>query len=256
MDDMTGPTSPRYGLHADRYRKYRPTYPDWLFDRAAEACGEPHAFAVELGAGAGQATPKILARFERVRVIEPDADMAARIPPDPRLEVVVAPAETADLGQGVDAVFSATALHWMDARVVGKRAAAALRPGGVFLAFGYQPMEVVAPDLVVELIRRELAEAWTPYVEPQLSDWRPYPELIGRSGAFSHVQEIAFDLFEERTPESAAGLFLTTSYAAAHARSTGDEEGYLQDLAHRIAVAADGEPVTVRFQVTGGLARV
>ena len=48
--------SPRYGLHADRYRRFRPSYPAWVFDKAVSACGEPHSLALELGAGSGQAT--------------------------------------------------------------------------------------------------------------------------------------------------------------------------------------------------------
>mgnify|MGYP003336674804 CR=1 FL=1 len=251
-----GPTSPRYGRHADRYRKYRPTYPDWLFDKAAEACGALRASAIELGAGSGQATAKILARFERVRAIEPDADMAALIPADPRLQVVVGRGETADLGAGVDAAFSATAFHWMDAAVVGRRVAEALRPGGVLLAFGYQPMQAVGDGPGARLIREVWDREWAPYVEPQLSAWRPYPELLRASGAFSRIEEIAFDMIEERTPESAAGLFMTTSYAAARARATGDEEGYCRDLARRVMEATGGAPVTVRFQITGGLATV
>src|SRR4051812_25291898 len=106
---QSGPTSPRYGLHADRYRRFRPGYPGWLFDLAAERCGPPHALALELGAGSGQATSEILRRFERVVAVEPDADMAALIPADPRLQVRVAPAESAELPSGVDAAISATA---------------------------------------------------------------------------------------------------------------------------------------------------
>ena len=86
-------TSPRFGLHADRYRRFRPGYPDAPFDRAAEACGAPQACAVDLGAGSGQATGQVLKRFARVLAVEPDADMAGLIPPDPRLSVQVATAE-------------------------------------------------------------------------------------------------------------------------------------------------------------------
>ncbi len=252
---MNQPTSPRYGLHADRYRAFRPGYPAWLFDRAAELCGDARGQAAELGAGSGQATGEILKRFERVTVIEPDADMAALIPVDPRLTVVVSPAETAVLPQSLDAVFSATAFHWMDAAVVGRRVAQALRPGGVFLAFGYQPFEVTGPAAAVELFQGEMA-LWAAHTDTRLSVWRPYPELLRASGAFSHIEDIAFGFDVVLTPERAAGLLMTTSYAAAHGRMLGDEDGYMSDLARRLSEATDGGEVTIRFEATGGFAQV
>lgn len=252
---MSGPTSPRYGLHADRYRRFRPGYPDWLFDRAAELCGERRAQAVELGAGSGQATPRILQRFERVTAVEPDADMAALIPADPRLTVVVSPAETAPLPEGLDAAFSATAFHWMDAAAVGRRVAQALRPDGVFLAFGYSPFGPVGPAAAVELMETE-HRIWAPYTDVRLSAWKPYAELIRASGAFSRIEDFAFDHEVELDPADAAGLFLTTSYAAAHARQTGDETAYLVDLAKRLAEATGGANVTVRFPIEGAFAQV
>lgn len=245
--------SPRYGLHADRYLRFRPGYPGWLFDRAAEACGEPRAHAVELGAGSGQATGEILKRFDRVTAIEPDADMAALIPPDPRLEVRIGTAEATGLEGPVDAAFSATAFHWMDPKGVGAALARVVRPGGVFLAFGYGPFEVVGPEPARKLIETESA-LWARHVDTRLSSWRPYPELLAEAGVFQRIEEIAFRFEEARTPEAAAGLFLTTSYAATHARETGDEAAYCEALTRRMGEAAAGAPVTVAFVVTGGLA--
>jgi SAM-dependent methyltransferase len=245
--------SPCYGLHAERYRRYRPGYPEWLFDRAAEASGPPHAHAVELGAGSGQATGELLKRFARVTAIEPDPQMAGLIPPDPRLEIVVAAAEQADLAPPVDAAVSATAFHWMDPVGVGAVLARALRPGGVFLAFGYGPFQVLGPDRARGLIEAESA-LWSAHVDPRLSAWRPYPELLAEAGVFRRIDEIVFGFEEARRPEAAAGLFLTTSYAAEYARRTGQEAAYCAGLADRLNEAAAGQPVTIGFVVTGGLA--
>jgi SAM-dependent methyltransferase len=246
--------SPRYGLHAQRYRDFRPGYPDWVFDKAVEACGEPRSVALELGAGSGQATASILARFDRVIAVEPDADMAALIPADPRLEVIVAPAETALLPGSVDAAFSATAFHWMDAAVAGARVAHALRPGGVFLAFGYQPFEIEGPAAVRALFESEW-DVWRPLIHERLTGWVPYEELMARSGAFAEIEPLRFRFDERRTPEAAAGLLLTTSYAAEHGRRLGDEQAYCEDLTRRVREAAGGEQVTVKFEVTGALGR-
>lgn len=248
-------SSPRFGLHADRYRRFRPGYPDAPFDRAVQACGEPHAYAVELGAGSGQATGQVLKRFARVLAVEPDADMAALIPPDPRLSVQVATAETADLGENVDAVFSATAFHWMDAAVVCRRAAQALRPGGVFLAIHYGPFRILSPGAAAEVLAEE-TKLWRPHVDPRITQWRPYAELMTGTGAFAKVETVDVAFEEPRTPEAAAGLWLTTSFASAYARTTGDEAGYGEVFAQRMADAAGGAPLTVGFTVTGALGLV
>lgn len=247
--------SPRYGLHADRYRTYRPSYPAWVFDKAVDACGKPTSVALELGAGSGQATPGILERFDRVVAVEPDREMAELIPRHPNLEVIVAPAETAPLPAQLDAAFSATAFHWMDAAVTGRRVAQALRPGGVFLAFGYQPFEVATPGAVRSLFEAEMA-IWAPLIDARLTDWSPYPKLMAASGAFAVIEPFDFVFEEARTPETAAGLLLTTSYAAEHARRSGDETAYCDDLTERVRQAANGEPVVMRFVVTGALGRV
>ena len=248
-------TSPRFGLHADRYRRFRPGYPDAPFDRATEACGAPLGYAVDLGAGSGQATEQVLKRFARVLAAEPDADMAALIPPDPRLSVQVATAETAELGEGVDAVFSATAFHWMDADVVCRRVAQALRPRGVFLAIAYGPFRIAAPGAAAEVLVQE-GELWRTHMDPRLAQWRPYAELMTATGAFASVETVDVGFEEARTPEATAGLWLTTSFASAYARSTGDEAGYGERFAQRLAQAAAGETLTVAFTVTGALARV
>lgn len=247
--------TPRFGLHADRYRRFRPGYPDGPFDQATAACGAPLGHAVDLGAGSGQATIQVLKRFERVTAVEPDAEMAALIPADPRLQVTVVKAEDVDLGSGVDAVFSATAFHWMDAGVVCRKVAQALRPSGVFLAIGYGPFVILGPDAAAAVLAEEM-RLWLPHMDRRLSAWRPYVELIGETGAFPSVEQVDFEFREERTPEDAAGLWLSTSFASAYARSTGDEEGYLQAVTHRFAEATGGGKVTVGFTVTGALAQV
>ena len=210
---------------------------------------------MELGAGSGQATGQVLKRFARVLAIEPDADMAALIPPDPRLTVQVAAAETAELGEPVDAVFSATAFHWMDAPVVCRRVARALRPRGVFLAIGYGPFRILKPSAAADVLAEE-AKLWRPHMDPRLIQWRPYAELMAETGAFAAVETADFAFEDARTPEAAAGLWLTTSFASAYARATGDEAAYGEAFARRLAEAAGGAPLTVRFTVTGALGQV
>lgn len=249
---MSGPTSPRFGLNAELYRRLRPDYPPMVFERLASAVGPARRLVADLGAGSGQAHPQLLAIFERVIAVEPDADMAALIPADPRVEVRGGPAESAVFDEPLDAVVAATAFHWMDARRVCEMAARSLRAGGVFMPFGYGPFRVVAPRAAQALAEAEY-ELWLPHADPRLVNWRPYAELIADSGVAAQVEPFEHGFERAFSAEDAAGLLRTTSYATAYAREQG--EGYAEDFTRRMVEAAAGEPVTVRFDLNAAVAR-
>ncbi len=249
---MSAPTGPRFGVKADLYRRLRPDYPDSVFERLLAETGEARGVAVDLGAGSGQATGRLLQLFDRVIAVEPDADMAARIPADPRLEVRVQPAEDAVFDEPVDAMISATAFHWMDAARVCAMAARSLRPGGVFMPFGYGPFTPKSPPGARDLAAAEYA-LWKPFADPRLIAWRPYAEMIEATGLARSVE--AFEEAHARAyaAEDAAGLLLTTSYATAYGRTQGAD--YAEDFTRRMTEAAGGEPVTVGFDLMGAVAR-
>lgn len=118
----------------DIYDEIRPTYPAALFDVLFERL--PHApHIVEVGPGTGQATRDLLARGASIRAVEIGPATAAKLReklPSEHLEVVVGDFEEVDLGAAsADAVFSATAYHWITRAAQTDRPAALLRPGGI-----------------------------------------------------------------------------------------------------------------------------
>ena len=249
---MSGPTGPRFGRQADLYRKLRPDYPESVFERIARACGEPRGVVVDLGAGSGQATTRLLEYFDRVIAVEPDADMAAHIPASDRLEFRVQPAEAAVFDQPVDAMTAATSFHWMDAEAVCAMAKRSLRFGGIFAPFGYGPFDYGTETAAGQVVTREYAEVWRAYMDPRLVTWRSYADIIRDTGLATWVEP--FDQVFERSfsPDDAAGLMLTTSYATTVSR---ERPGYAEDFTRRVVEAADGQPVTVRFDLMGAVAR-
>ena len=242
---------PSYGGQAELYRRLRPDYPDAVFARLDAAVGAQRETLAELGAGSGQATGRLLERFGRVIAVEPDPAMAALIPAHPRLEVRVERAETAVFDALLDAVVAATSFHWMDAHAVCRLAAKSLRPGGVFMPFGYGPFRFVSPAPAAALGAAEYA-FWRPWMDPRLVEWRHYAEVIAETGVAASVEGFE-EVFERAfAPEDAAGLLLTTSYAAAVAR---ERPGYAEDFTRRVVEAVAGEPVLVRFELMGAVAR-
>lgn len=90
---------------------------------------------VEVGPGTGQATRDLLARGATVHAVEIGPAMAAKLRsnlPTERLSVSVGDFEALTIPPGsADALFSATAYHWVTPRAQTDRPASILRPGGV-----------------------------------------------------------------------------------------------------------------------------
>lgn len=133
---MTRPSDPRLSFDrvAGIYDEVRPSYPPELFDALFRML-PPRPDIVEAGPGTGQATKDLLARGATVRAVEIGPAMAAKLRsnyPTARLQVTVADFESLAIAAATaDAVFSATAYHWMSAAAQTDRPAHILRPGGV-----------------------------------------------------------------------------------------------------------------------------
>ena len=119
---------------AEIYDAIRPSYPTALFDALFEMLPSSPAI-VEVGPGTGQATRDLLARGAAIHAIEIGPSMAAKLRSDlssDRLRVTVGDFELAEIAPGsADAVFSATAYHWISRPAQTDRPASILRPGGV-----------------------------------------------------------------------------------------------------------------------------
>lgn len=116
------------------YDEIRPTYPVGMFDDLFELLPrQPEV--IEVGPGTGQATKDLLARGAVVHAIEIGPAMAAKLRsnlPSERLHVSVGDFEHMDIAaHSADAVFSATAYHWVSPQAQVNRPAAILRPGGI-----------------------------------------------------------------------------------------------------------------------------
>jgi trans-aconitate methyltransferase len=94
-----------------------------------------HPAILEVGPGTGQATRDLLSRGATVHAIEIGPAMAAKLRealPSPALTITIGDFEEADVGEHVfDAVFSATAYHWISPKAQVDRPVSVLKPGGV-----------------------------------------------------------------------------------------------------------------------------
>jgi trans-aconitate methyltransferase len=116
------------------YDEIRPAYPARLFDDLfAHLPSRPEV--IEVGPGTGQATRDLLDRGARVHAIEIGSAMAdilrANLPSE-RLQISVGDYEELVIpARSADAVFSATAYHWVSPTAQVDRPATILKPGAL-----------------------------------------------------------------------------------------------------------------------------
>jgi SAM-dependent methyltransferase len=128
---------------ADEYDCHRPTYPDALLDHACEVAALSAGDRVlEIGCGTGQLTGNLLARGLRVSAIEPGNRLIAlarqNLGDIGEVEFVNARLEDTSLPRAhFRAVFSASAMHWIDPDLGWQKAADALAPGGTLVLVQY-----------------------------------------------------------------------------------------------------------------------
>jgi SAM-dependent methyltransferase len=180
---------------ADRYDAARPSYPESLFDDLVELARiEPGDRLLEIGCGTGKATRPLLERGFSIVALELGARLAeqarrnlAGLPVD----VQVAAFEEWESAERFDAVYAATAWHWIDPAVRYRKAHALLRPGGHLAFWGAGHAFPVGFDPFFG----EIQEVYEAIGEPHPGEWPPPPPEeqrddaveIEATGLFDHV---------------------------------------------------------------------
>jgi len=169
---------------AEEYDRHRPAYPDALIDRALEVGGlGPGAPVLEIGCGTGQLTRSLLARGLRVTAIEPGEQLIARARAQlghaGEVEFVNRRLEEASLPHAhYSAVFSASAMHWVDPDVSWRTTADALVDGGTLALVSYFGLAEPRSAGDQQALRAAMAR-----VAPGLAaDWPTYRDLDGTLG--------------------------------------------------------------------------
>ena len=141
-----------FGAGAIDYDRYRPPYAAGLFDELVAA--RP-AGVLDIGCGNGRAATGFIARGLDVLGVEPDVRMA-EVARSRGVDVEVAPFEDwDDDGRRFDLLACGSAWQWVEPVRGVAKAAAVLRPGGVFARFWHYH---VLEDATVERLERVYAD--------------------------------------------------------------------------------------------------
>ena len=180
MTRLPGSAARRYGKVFDEiaaeYDRRRPAYPDELVDQACQVAGVGSgAQVLEVGCGSGQLTRSLAARGLHVTALEPGTSLIAlarqNLEGAGKVEFVNAQFEDALLPrEQFQAVFSASAFHWVDPEISWQKAADVLVPGGTLALVQYcgieEPRSKRDQEASLAAIRKvapDIADNWPAY---------------------------------------------------------------------------------------------
>ncbi len=106
-----------FDKRAEVYERFRPPYPDALWRRLGElGVLRDGVRVLELGAGTGEATGRLVESGATVTAVEPGKALAERLHRRvPEARILIATAEDAVVPDSAfDVVVVATAVHWLD----------------------------------------------------------------------------------------------------------------------------------------------
>jgi SAM-dependent methyltransferase len=198
MDNASDRQRLSFGGVAGCYERARPGYPDeavrWLV-------GPGQARVLELGAGTGKLTSRLVAHGHRVLASEPSLPMLRQLRSSAWR--VQSAAEAIPLrSSSVDVVAAAQAFHWFDHAAALPEIARVLRPDGVIaLAWNYRDESVPWVRRLSDIIGGEpLGEG-------------PVPSLV-QSGLFGEVEHRSFRFWQPMDRPLLLDLVRSRSYVA------------------------------------------
>ena len=180
MTRLPESTARRYGKVFDEiaaeYDRRRPAYPDELIDQACRVAGiRSGDHVLEVGCGSGQLTRGLVARGLHVTAVEPGTSLIElarqNLEGAGEVDYVNAQFEDAPLPrEQFQAVFSASAFHWIDPEVSWQKAADVLVPGGTLALVQYcgleEPRSKPDQEAALAAIRKvapDIAANWPAY---------------------------------------------------------------------------------------------
>lgn len=153
------------------YARFRPRYPDALFDWIASEC-HGHARVWDCATGNGQAAVSLARVFEHVVATDASDAQLSHAAPHARVRYVRTLAERAGLATAsVDAITAAQAIHWFDFEAFFREAGRVGRRGALLVVWTYgNPSVDAGVDPVLDHFYRDVVG---PY-------WPPERRLIER----------------------------------------------------------------------------
>jgi len=206
--------SDHFSLGSAEYAKFRPHYPDALFDFLA-ASAPARNDAWDAGTGSGQAAVDLARWFGNVVATDASKRQIELATPHPRVSYRVESAERSGLApSSIDLVAVAQAVHWFDRLRFWGEVRRVLRPNGVIAVWTYVLFEI-APA-VDEIVRHFYSRIVGPY-------WPPERRLVEQ-----RYQTIDFPFAEFDAPDFVIEQLMTLDDVAGYIRTWSATSGFMK----------------------------
>ena len=192
-------TKDNFSRQSADYRKYRPTYPEtlyeWLFSKVNE-----FSLAWDCGTGNGQVAAQLATRCQKVLASDISIKQLEQAPIKPNIGYLLCRAEHTPLAAGtIDLVCVAQAIHWFDFKAFYEEVRRVAKPGALLAVWGYGLIKVSSEvdPLVQKLYSQTLAGFWDEerkYIDEAYQTISfPFPEI--ETPAFSIRCQWTFEQF-------------------------------------------------------------
>ena len=154
-----------FSKQAAGYAKFRPRYPQKLFDYLG-SIAPSRQLAWDCGTGNGQAAVGLASVFDRVIATDASEKQIANAQSHKIVEYRVAPAENSGIGSGtIDLIMVAQALHWFDLDRFYGEARRVLKADGILAASAYNLLHV--EPAIDEVVNRYYYDVVGPFWPPE-----------------------------------------------------------------------------------------
>ncbi len=213
---MGGGFKDHFSDRSDNYARYRPTYPDALFEYLA-AASTRRDVVWDCATGNGQAAVTLADHFASVVATDASSEQIDAAIEHERVDYRVAPAESSGLADAsVDLVTVGQAFHWFDAPRFIAEAGRVLRDDGVLAIWCYETCTVSPEcDKVITHLYDDIIGPFWPPERALIEEGYASVEIPGQE-----LEPPEFDLSKDWTVVEMLGYVRTWSackrYAAAN----------------------------------------
>jgi ubiquinone/menaquinone biosynthesis C-methylase UbiE len=216
-----------FSAHADQYARFRPGYPEALFQFLYQHCTDTHT-AWDCGTGNGQIAVQLARQIQLVEATDISANQLQNATPHPRVRYSQQSAESASFAdQSFDLIVVGQAAHWFHLPEFYKQVHRVAKPGCLLALVGYNLLQFEAAplnQLLFRLYKTVLGNYWDaerhhvdaayttlhfPFhdipLPPMAAEYQWLPEqLLGYLGTWSAAQH--FVRQHQQSPIDAAFL--------------------------------------------------
>lgn len=244
---------------AGDYDRFRPNYPEELFESIAEQLTLPRTpHVVDLGAGTGRASLAMANLGWRVTAVEPGRPMLEVLRGRAANEgllisTVQASAEETGLDpDSADLVTAAQSFHWFDQEAALTEIARILKPGGGLALFWNVRDAARSPFLAdyANVLQRYVGHEDAGRYEASMPEEITRKAIEGHGTAFSDVRLTQLQHEMTMTDEDFVGMVFTASYVRVN-KSPEEQERFRLDLAALLGRhhLNDGRPFAVPYRL-------